>query len=152
MSKNHTLVARFEYGTGYRDNAGIGGTTLPALGYNTTSNNQNLMLTETAILNPRAVNETRFQWTRSYSNSLGNNSIPQLSVAGAFTGGGNQNGHSYSTAKHFELQNYTSLSRGTHTVRFGVRLRRESNQSESPSGYGGTFSFLGGIGAGAGCQ
>ncbi len=146
LSKNNTLVARFEYGTGYRDNTGIGGTTLPALGYNTTSNNQNLMLTETAILNSRAVNETRFQWTRSYSNSLGNNSIPQLSVAGAFTGGGNQNGHSYSTAKHFEVQNYTSLSRGTHTVRFGLRLRRESSQSYSPSGYGGTFSFLGGIG------
>ena len=59
---------------------------------------------------------------------------------------GNQNGHSYSTGKHFELQNYTSLSRGTHTVRFGVRLRRESSQSKSPSGFGGTFSFLGGIG------
>jgi hypothetical protein len=146
LSKNHTLVARFEYSTGYRDNTGIGGVTLPALGYNTTSNNENLMLTETAIINSRAVNETRFQWTRSYSNSLGNNSIPQLSVAGAFTGGGNQNGHSYSTGKHFELQNYTSLSRGAHTVRFGVRLRRESSQSNSPSGYGGTFSFLGGIG------
>ena len=145
LSKNHTLVARFEYSTGYRDNTGIGGVTLPALGYNTTSNNENLMLTETAIINSRAVNETRFQWTRSYSNSLGNNSIPQLSVAGAFTGGGNQNGHSYSTGKHFELQNYTSLSRGAHTVRFGVRLRRESSESNSPSGYGGTFSFLGGI-------
>jgi hypothetical protein len=66
-------------------------------------------------------------------------------VAGAFTGGGNEVGNSYSTSKHFELQNYTSLSRGTHTIRFGVRLRRESTQSNSPSGYGGTFSFLGGI-------
>jgi hypothetical protein len=146
LSKNHTLVARFEYSTGYRDNSGIGGTTLPALGYNTTSNNENLMLTETAIINSRAVNETRFQWTRSYSNSLGNNSIPQIAVAGAFTSGGNEVGNSHSTAQHFELQNYTSLSRGTHTFRFGARLRREGTQSNSPSGYGGTYSFLGGIG------
>jgi hypothetical protein len=148
LSKNNTLVARFEYSTGYRDNAGIGATTLPApyaqTAYNSTSNNENLMLTETAILNPRAVNETRFQWTRSYSDSPGN-TIPGVSVAGAFTGGGNDVGNSYSTSKHFELQNYTSLSRGTHTIRYGVRLRRESSQSNSPSGYGGTFSFLGGI-------
>jgi len=148
LSTNNTLVARFEYSTGYRDNAGIGATTLPApyaqTAYNSTSNNENLMLTETAILNPRAVNETRFQWTRSYSDSPGN-TLPQISVAGAFTGGGNDVGNSYSTAKHFELQNYTSLSRGTHTIRYGVRLRRESAQSNSPSGYGGTFSFLGGI-------
>jgi hypothetical protein len=145
LSKNNTLVGRFEYGRSERDNTGIGGTTLPALGYTSTGNNQNLMLTETSILNSRAINETRFQYTRNYSNSLGNNSIPQIGVAGAFTGGGNQNGHSYGTGQHVELQNYTSLLRGTHTIRFGTRLRRESSQSNSPAGYGGTFSFLGGI-------
>ena len=37
-----------------------------------TGNAQNLMITETAVLNTKVINETRFQWTRNWSNSMGN--------------------------------------------------------------------------------
>jgi Carboxypeptidase regulatory-like domain len=153
ISKNNTLTARMEERFNSRDNAGFGSTTLPPgilagpfgnnTAYNTTGNNQNLMLTETSIVSPKVVNETRFQFTRSNSVTNGN-LIPGLNVAGAFSTGGNGRGDTHDEARHFELQNYTSIMHGRHTIRLGARLRREGDQSNQPSGFNGSFSFLGG--------
>jgi hypothetical protein len=147
LSANHTLTVRAEERLNSRGNAGIGGTRLPApysnLAYNSTGNGQNIMVTESAILTPRAVNETRFQYFRN-SNANPGDLLPQINVAGAFVTGGNGMGNSYSVSKHMELQNNTSLSHGAHTIRFGIRMRRESDQTNSPSGFAGSYTFLGG--------
>jgi hypothetical protein len=147
LSTNNTLVARFEYGWNSRENQGVGGYRLPApyadTAYNSTGSNQNLMLTETWIVNPKIVNETRFQYTRNYISQIGN-LLPQISVSGAFTSGGANEGVNYDTRHHFELQNNTSIMHGAHTIRYGVRARRESDLDMSPNGFGGVFSFDGG--------
>src|SRR6202000_1737771 len=102
------------------------------LGYNTTGNGQNVMVTESSILNPRIVNETRFQLFRNWSDTPGNE-LPQINVSGAFVTGGNGLGNTHDLTKHYELQNNTSIAHGTHTIRFGVRVRRDSDQSSQPS-------------------
>lgn len=147
LSTNNTLVARFEYGWNSRQNMGVGGYRLPApyadTAYNSTGHNQNLMLTETWIVNPKIVNETRFQYTRNYSSQIGN-LLPQVSVSGAFTSGGANEGTNLDMRQHFELQNNTSILHGVHTFRYGLRARRESDRGLSPNGFGGVFSFDGG--------
>ncbi len=148
ISPNHTLVARFEYGINSRDNLGIGGYRLPPpyaqTAYNSSGNNQNLMLTETDVINTRIINETRFQYSRNNSETIGN-LLPQVSVTGAFTAGGANEGDNFTTHQHFELQNNTSILHNAHTFRFGLRARRESERDMSPSGFGGTFLFDGGV-------
>ncbi len=153
LSTNNTLTVRFEERLNSRDNQGFGGKVLPppfnvppyanAAAYNTTGNAQNLMVTETSILNPKVINETRFQFTRTLSQSAGN-LIPTISVSNEFTTGGNGIGNKYDVARHFELQNYTSISHNTHTIRFGIRVRREGDQNNNPAGFNGSFSFDGG--------
>ena len=148
LSTNHTLVVRFEERYNEHDNAGLGGTSLPPpysqIPYNMTGDGQNLMVTETAVLSSHVINETRFQATRNWSNSLGN-LIPSVSVAGAFTIGGNGRGHTYDLSHHYELTNITSIAHSAHTIRFGVRVRRESDQNNNPQGFNGQFTFLGGL-------
>ena len=148
LSTNHTLSIRFDDRYNSRENSGLGGSHLPppynnSAAFNTDGNNQNLMVTETAILNAKVVNETRFQFTRSHSITNGN-LIPSISVSGAFITGGNGMGNTFDSGKHFELTNNTSIAHGVHTIRFGVRTRRESDQSNQPSGFNGNFTFLGG--------
>jgi hypothetical protein len=150
LSTNHTLVARLEYGWNSRQNSGIGGFSLPPslapnLAYDTTGRNLNVMLTETAVLNPTTVNETRFQFARTSSGSAGN-LLPQINVSGAFVTGGNGIGNTFNLGTHYELQNYTSISHGAHTIRFGARLRRMASSVNSPTGFGGSFQFFGGLG------
>ncbi|HKE22799.1 MAG TPA: TonB-dependent receptor [Bryobacteraceae bacterium] len=154
LSTNNTLTVRVEERFNSRENNGLGSTSLPPSiqtspfpndrAYNTSGNNQNVMITETSILNPKVVNETRFQLTRSHTITDGNQ-VPGLTVSGAFQTGGNGMGDTHDVSRHFELQNYTSISHGVHTIRFGVRVRRESDQSEQPNGFNGTFTFLGGL-------
>jgi hypothetical protein len=147
LSTNNTLVARFEYGWNSRENQGVGGYRLPPplaqTAYNSTGTNSNLMLTETWIANPKIVNETRFQFTRNYTSQIGN-LLPQITVSGAFTSGGANEGTNLDTREHFELQNNTSILHGAHTFRYGLRARRESDRSLSPNGFGGIFYFDGG--------
>jgi Carboxypeptidase regulatory-like domain len=154
ISTNHTLTVRFEERINENDNQGLGHNVLPPSfaapagftnnpSYNTTGNGQNLMVTETSIINPKVVNETRFQWVRNISQSMGNY-LPTLSVAGEFSLGGNGIGNRSDVSKHFELQNNTSVSHNTHTIRWGVRVRRSSDQSRNPQGFNGSFQFLGG--------
>jgi carboxypeptidase family protein len=147
LSTNNTLIVRMEERLTTRDNVGLGHYNLPApysdLAYNTDYNGQNVMVTETAVLNPKIVNETRFQSTRDWTDTLGNQ-IPKINVSGAFTTGGNGMGGTTDLAFHYELQNYTSISHGRHTIRFGVRARRISDLSNQPTGFNGTYTFLGG--------
>ncbi len=147
LSTNNTLIVRMEERLTSHENTGLGHYNLPApysdLAYNTQGDGQNVMVTETSILNPKVVNETRFQFTRDWTESLGNQ-IPKINVSGAFTTGGNGIGGTNDLAKHYELQNYTSISHGRHTIRFGARIRRQSDESNQPTGFNGTFTFLGG--------
>jgi len=147
INTNHTLTARVEERLNSRDNSGIGATRLPApysdLAYNATGNGQNIMLTETGILSPKIVNETRFQYFRNWNATPGN-LLPQINVAGAFVTGGNGLGNSSNLSRHMELQNNTSVAHGTHTIRFGVRVRRDSDQNQQLGGFNGTYTFLGG--------
>lgn len=149
LSSNHTLTVRFEERLNSRENNGLGKYNLPPgiggsqLAYNTSGGGQNLQATETAVLSPKMINETRFQFVRNLTNTLGN-LIPQIDVAGEFVTGGNGYGNASDLTHHYELQNYTTITLGTHTVRFGGRLRRDSDLSNNPQGFNGTFTFTGG--------
>ena len=145
LSTNNTLTGRYSYRRMGQEDSGIGQFTLPQLGYKNVNTQQTAQLTETAVLNGRAVNETRFQFIRSNLDELGNNAIPTINVLQAFVGGGSQIGHSYNTTQNWELQNYTSLARGRHSWKFGVRVRAADLTDVSPQNFGGTFTFSGGL-------
>ena len=143
LSTNHTLTARFSYFDNTGDNNGIGQYSLLSRAYSSAGRGEDLQLTETAILNPTAVNETRFQYARSRNDQFGDNALPAIAVTESFTGGGSQVGRASNLSNHFELQNNTSIGHRTHTFRFGFRARRNSISDLSPANFGGTFTFFG---------
>ena len=152
ISDKNTLTVRFEDRINSADNQGLGNRALPpsysvpgfpnALAYATSSSGQNLMVTETSILTTHLVNETRFQFQRNSSSSLGN-LTPGISVANEFNAGGNGIGTRNDQTKHFELTNTSTMTHGPHTLHFGARARRDSDQNLNPQGFNGSFSFLG---------
>jgi hypothetical protein len=145
LSANHTLTVRYSY---YRDivrNAGTGGLNLASRGYHFDSPAQTVQVTETALFATSVVNETRFQYFRPTTVIQANSRGPALQVLGAFNGGGNPSGRSTDTQNNYEFQNYTSVVRGAHAWRFGVRLRGTMETSASPQNFNGTFSFGGGL-------
>src|SRR5215207_2174287 len=123
INASNTLIIRYNFNRFRTENQGIGGFSLPERGFDTVSTNQNIQLTETAILNPTTVNETRFQYSFNSNEQTGNNSVPALDVSGAFSSGGSQVGESRSERKSWELNIFTAKQMGTHAIKFGGRIR-----------------------------
>src|SRR6266446_4938203 len=142
INAKNTLVARYEYEHS-RNATGVGTFSLPSRLYNTFSTQQTARLTETAILNKKTVNETRFQFNHQVTGDAANNSIPTISVQDAFTGGGSQIGLASNQQNRWELANTTSLALGRQTIRFGARVRGIHITSISPNNFGGTWTFAG---------
>jgi hypothetical protein len=146
INGGNTLVARYQYNRMSFDKQGIGSFSLPSKAYDQRSTENTLQLTETAVLSPRFINESRFQFMHSGSQSLGDNTIPAINVAGAFNGGGAQVGNSGTTQNNLEFSNTSTYTHKTHTIKWGGRLRQGYLDSTSVSNFGGTYSFLGGSG------
>jgi hypothetical protein len=145
LNPNNTLVARYSYNRSRTQNSGIGGFSLPERAFDTFNTSQSFTVTETAVLNASMINETRFQYSRNRSESLGDNTVPVLNVSGAFTGGGSQVGHLISSNNRWELQNFLAWQKGTHALKFGGRVRRISISDSNPNNFGGTYTFTGGF-------
>jgi hypothetical protein len=141
LGDKHTLVARYSYTQSARDDAGIGGFSLPSRAYDTSNHQHLLQVTETSILTDKVVNETRVQYEQSRNDQEGDNTIPTLDVFQSFTGGGPQVGLSYNDQDRFELHNVTTWAYGRHSLRAGVRLRATRTLDVSRNNFGGTVNF-----------
>lgn len=141
LNASNTLVARYTYTRSSQQNAGVGGFSLPSRAYNTAFTENTLQLTETAVLSPTVVNETRFQYIRRRTNQNGDNSVPTIIVNDAFTGGGSQIGLSFNNEDRWELQNNTSWIMGHHSLKAGGKLRGVRITDFSQNNFGGTYIF-----------
>lgn len=146
INTNNTLVARYSFTRSTVDNQGITEFSLPSRAFETSFVEHEFRLTETMIVNPKTINETRFEYDFEKSEQIGDNSVPTINVAAAFTGGGAQIGNNFTRDNGFELQNYTTTTLGKnsqHSLKFGARLRGASINDRSESNYGGSFTFPG---------
>ena len=143
INANNTLVARYNYMKNTRV-TGVGNFSLPSRAYDSTTTEQSIQLTETAIINKTIVNETRFQFEHNDVFLDADNSIPTIDVQEAFTGGGSQAGQTHTVEKEWELTNNTSFTKGAHSFKTGARLRGINTNQFSPQNFGGTYSFFGG--------
>ena len=105
-------------------------------------------LVDTAVLSARAVNETHFQFARDAISQASQSTTPQLNVANSFVSGGSgyssgQFGNTHDIQSQSELQNYTSLTFGSHVTKFGIRIRANVLDDYSVNNFNGTYTFQG---------
>ena len=155
LTPNITLQGRYSWVQQTQSNQGIGGINLaggdvlpPALytpantstAYSQTSTNQTFQLTETQVVNSAVINETRFQYFRQRQNQTGDNPILNVEVNDEFAFGSSFP-YQYTNQDNFELQNYTSISHGTHFIKFGARLREATEASYYTTNFSGQYVF-----------
>ncbi|MFY9947456.1 MAG: carboxypeptidase regulatory-like domain-containing protein, partial [Candidatus Sulfotelmatobacter sp.] len=141
LSKNNTLTVRYQYYRDTENNDGIGQFTLPSQAYDSDSTEHTLQISDTQVIGAKIVNELRFQYLRELDNQLAQSTEPTLNILGSFDGGGNNQQNILDHQDHYELQNYTSIIRGNHTVKFGARLRGIRDANSQTSGFNGEFTF-----------
>jgi hypothetical protein len=141
VSASNTLMVRYQFTHNHEENDGISQLSLPSQGYNQNGNENEIQVSDTQVLSPHAINETRFEWERGNTDQNSLFLTPTINVLGQFSEGGNPLGISSVITNHYELQNYTSINKGNHFFRLGGRLRATANSSTSTQNFNGTFTF-----------
>lgn len=141
LTPNNTLTARYQFYHDTQQNAGVGGFNLQSAGYDTTSDEHTIQISDTQTFGAKVVNETHFSYMRDTSEQTPLSTDPSISVQGAFNGGGSSAGVQSDHADHYEAQNYTSMALGKHFLKFGARVRVVHDVSASGAGFNGTFTF-----------
>lgn len=141
LGKSNTLSVRDSFTRYEQTGAGVGTLVLPEQSYNQTKLENALQISDTVVINPRLINETHVQWRKVRNSQAANSLAPAIIVQGAFQAGGNSAGTVQDHQDIFELQNYSTATAGSHTIRFGARLRAYRDANYTTSGSNGAYIF-----------
>ena len=140
IGAKNTLTIRYQY---YHNSetGDLGATQLPTGATGETTNDNNLQISDTEVINDHLVNETRFQYNRVVTDTNSVSAAPTLSVLGAFSSGGSTEQNIHDHTDRWELQNLSTMSLGAHALKFGMRIRDSRDANNADSGFNGTFTF-----------
>ncbi len=140
LGQKNTLTLRYQF---FRNNVSgdIGSTSLPSQNATSDTIEHTVQVSDSQIINDRVVNETRFEYRRQITSETPVSTAPTVGVPNYFSGGGNGAQSSTGHADHFELQNITTMTAGTHAIKFGAWLRDNRQATSTDSNFNGSFSF-----------
>ncbi len=141
IGNKDTLSFRYALWDNSRTDPAVGQFTLPTAGYDDSERWQSLAVTDSHVLNAKAVMEIRFRYGRDDERQTPASSLPSITVLGAFTGGGTTLGATQTTMNSYQFQDYTSVSLARHFIRFGVRVRDDDESFTSNANFNGSFTF-----------
>jgi len=141
LTPSNSFTARYQITHDSEQHSGLGTFSLPSIAYNLNETEHTVQLSDTQIINPRMVNETRFQFQRDINHQLPLGVGPLIDVQQSFSFGQSSEGVARTTEDNYELQNYTSLTARDHLIKFGARLRRISADQFTNANFNGEFIF-----------
>src|SRR4051812_6873532 len=141
LSDKNTLTIRYMFDRQKQTNSGASLFALQSQAYDVSNYENSLQISDTQVLSPNAVNETRFQYIRAHNSQTPRSADPTITVAGAFTGGGSNAGVVRDNQDRFELENYTTAANGAHAIKFGGRFRLTRDANSTTSGFNGNYIY-----------
>jgi Carboxypeptidase regulatory-like domain len=141
LTPNNTLTVRYQYFRDVATNASVGQFNLPETGTDTLGVEHTFQATDTQIIGAHAINESRFQFVHSDTESTPLQTGTTVDVGGAFRGNGSGGFGTSDIQKRYEYQNTTFLNYGKHAWKFGGRIRATNDRDQVSNNFNGTFSF-----------
>jgi Carboxypeptidase regulatory-like domain/TonB dependent receptor len=140
LGTRNTVTARF--GFWYESEHGnLSAGSLPDASTHESNTDYTVQASDAFVIDDHAVNETRFQFERQNENHYPDSNDPTITVQGNFVTGGYPGQTSRDHAMRLELQNVTTLSHGSHAIKFGTRLRDYRDSNFTNNNYNGSYSF-----------
>ena len=122
-------------------NQGVGGTTLPEAGYDTVFQEHEVNVSWQVIEGNHWLNYLHFLVGHYDSPTTSITQAPNISVQGAFTGGGAQ-ADVKNTEYHFDGTDLVTYTRGKHTLQFGIDVPDISRRGRDDfTNVQGTYTF-----------
>lgn len=141
FSAANQISGRYEIHRSHQANAGVGLLVLPSEGYTNNLLTQTLQMDDNEVVNPKVVNDARFQYIRTRARQNPNDTSPTILVEGAFSGGGSTTQSSHDNQDQYEFQENLSIDRGHHFIRTGMRYRWFRDSNNTNAGFNGEYIF-----------
>ena len=125
-------------------NVGVGGTSLVENGYDSQTYDHIIRLSDTTTISPDLLHEARvsIDFRGEIDNPTSN--APEVSVAGAFTGGGADIGAQRIRQIRTELDDDILLTKGKHSIKAGLQFFDYVEHQTLTTDFNGTYYFGGG--------
>ena len=141
VNSSGNLAAGFLTGATGPISFSAGSTSLPSQAFNSDIVEHIVQVDDTQLVSNNLVNETRFEFRHRSTTQTPVSTAPSYGVPTYFTDGGDIGQNLTAHANHYELQNFTTLTAGKHTIEFGAWLRDNSEAMVTDAGFNGNFSF-----------
>ncbi len=140
LGARNTVTARFSFRI-ESEHGNLSAGSLPSASTHESNTDYTVQASDAFVINDHAVTETRFQFQRQNENHYPDSNDPTITVQGNFVTGGYPGQASRDHAMRLELQNVTTLSHGSHAIKFGTRLRDDRDANFTNNNYNGSYSF-----------
>ena len=141
-TENHTMFVRYRLDDQKEVNAGVGGLNTIERRRDTINRNQDAVLSYTAVISSRTLNELRVQFGRHFADNIVPWSLDSPTInrpSGNF--GKAANMPQGRTEDRWQIVNNLSYSLGGHDMKFGVDYSKIRAESYFHNNTGGTFTF-----------
>jgi Carboxypeptidase regulatory-like domain len=145
LGPKNTFIVSVDTFNNHLQNVGVGGTSLAETGYDRDTYDEELHITNVTTISPKIMHEARvgFEWDGyTYTpNSL----APQVSVAGAFTGGGSTLGAGNEHEMWSTIIDDAIIQAKNHLIKVGIQPEFVSLHQRATNNFNGTYTFGGGV-------
>jgi hypothetical protein len=145
LGQKNTFIASLDAFHNDRQNMGVGGLALAESGYTSQPYSYELHTTIVTLVSPKIMHEARLGFRWDGLSDTPNSLAPQVSVAGAFTGGG------ASTGPYNEHEFWTTLiddailQTGKHLIKIGIQPEILAIHQNAFTSFNGAYTFGGGV-------
>ncbi len=145
LGPKNTFITNYTVDVNHLQNVGVGGNALAETGYDALKYEHVLRFTDVTTVSPKLMHEARLSFRWDGEDDTPTSSAPQVSVAGAFTGGGASIGAQRIHRFVVEADDDAILTTKTHLLKFGVQLLFYDEHNQLTQNFNGTYTFGGGI-------
>ena len=145
LGPKNTFITSYSADVNHLTNLGVGGTNLPETGYDSQQYEHVLRFTNVTTLSPKLMHESRVSLRWDGETDTPTSTAPQISVAGAFTGGGATIGPQRVREFVLEADDDAILNTKNHLLKFGTQFFIDDEHRALTTNFNGSYTFGGGI-------
>jgi hypothetical protein len=144
LNNKNTVGLWYRHTSNEQDDQGIGGFNLSSLASTSIAKDNTLRFSVTTVATESVVNELRTEISRRSTDIQASNTSQEISVADAFTTGGNQgNFLNDTTSNNLAFSDDMTYTHKKHTVKIGFRTDGSEIEDTNMANFGGVFTFNG---------
>jgi hypothetical protein len=144
LGAKNTFIASLDTVENHRENQGVGGSSLVSTGYDSHTYDYEIHLTDVTLISAKIMHEARFGIQLDGFAYAPTSTDPQVSVAGAFTGGGSSLGPATEHEIWTTLIDDVIIQTKNHLIKIGVQPELVRLHTHMTTNFNGTYNFGGG--------